>query len=222
MSRTYAIFGGSFNPIHIGHVAVVEQLLQLEVEKIFVIPTSRSPFKQNQDLLPNELRLEMVTRTFQDWNRVVVSDLEIKSNQVQYTYHTLKQLDLQHPDTRWNLVIGWDAYQDFPQWKEAKRIITSASLWVVQRSGLLPENNVSLKDFIVTPTLTHWFDRIVWNEKQQVAYYQGHELVRYLAFETPVIASSDLRSGSVGIEWLPQGVRSLYVDYINSREMIQK
>lgn len=218
----YAIFGGSFNPIHLGHIAVVEQLLQLEVEKVFVIPTSCSPFKQHQDLLPNELRLEMVTRTFQGWNMVVVSDLEMKNDQIQYTYHTLKRLYLQYPDVIWHLVVGWDAYQDFPRWKEAKKILTSTSLWVVQRPGLLLGNNKSLSDFIITPTLTNWFEEITWDHQQQTAYYQEREIVRYLAFETPAISSSDIRNGHAGVDWLPHCIRSLYNGYLNDQQLKQK
>ena len=136
MQAHYAIFGGSFNPIHRGHVAVVRQLLELEINKIIVLPTSRSPFKQQQPLLPNELRMEMVRRTFQDWERVIISDFEIKTPQVQYTYHTLKHFYIQYPKVIWHLVIGWDAYQDFPKWREAQQIIKATSLWIVQRSDL--------------------------------------------------------------------------------------
>ena len=216
MPPHYAIFGGSFNPIHQGHVAVVEQLLLLGIDKIVIIPTSRSPFKQQEPLLPNVLRMEMVRRTFQDWKRVVISDFEIKRRQITYTHHTLKYLYIQHPEVIWHLVLGWDTYQEFPRWRNAQQIITSTSLWIVQRSGLSPQEKETLPQLILTPPLTQWFEGIVWDPQQQSAYHQGREIVRYLEFDTPPISSTAIRSGQAGVEWLPALVRPLYADYLNN------
>ncbi len=216
MQPHYALFGGSFNPIHRGHVAVVRQLLELEINKIIVLPTSRSPFKQQQPLLPNELRMEMAHRTFQDWDRVIISDFEIKTHQVQYTYHTLKHFYIQYPEVIWHLVIGWDAYQDFPKWREAQQIIKTTSLWIAQRSDLFPLEKNALPELILVPPLTEWFDGIVWDPQQQAASYQGREVIRYLDFETPPISSTAIRSGQASLDWLPSDARSLYLEYLNN------
>ena len=215
MQPHYAIFGGSFNPIHRGHVAVVEHLLQLGIDTIVVIPTSRSPFKQQEPLLPNALRLEMVRRTFQDWKRVVISDFEIKRRQITYTYHTLNHLYIQYPEVIWHLVLGWDTFQEFPKWRNAQQIITRISLWIVQRSGLSPQENKG-PPLILTPRLTQWFPGIVWDPHHQSAYHQGREIVRYLEFDTPAISSTDIRSGQASVEWLPSPVRSLYTTYLTN------
>jgi nicotinate (nicotinamide) nucleotide adenylyltransferase len=217
MQPHYAIFGGSFNPIHRGHVAVVQQLLELEIDKVVVIPTSRSPFKQQQPLLPNVLRMEMVRRTFQDWEKVIISDYEIKTHQIQYTYHTLKHFYIQYPEVIWHLVIGWDAYQEFPQWKKAQQIIHSVSLWIVQRSDLSLQKKETLPQFILTPTLNQWFEGIVWDPEQQSAFYQGREVVRYLEFDTPPISSTAIRSNQANAEWVPSNARALYLDHLDNR-----
>ncbi|MBF0279809.1 MAG: nicotinate (nicotinamide) nucleotide adenylyltransferase [SAR324 cluster bacterium] len=215
MQPHYAIFGGSFNPIHRGHVAVVEHLLKLEVDKVVVIPTSRSPFKLQEQLLPNALRMEMVRHTFQEWEKVIISDIEIKTHQVQYTYHTLKHLHIQYPRVIWHLVVGWDAYQDFPKWKEAKQIINSTTLWIVQRSDLSLQQKESVPKFIMTPTLARWFEGIEWNPKKLSASCQGQEVVRYLEIETPPISSTDIRSGRAGLEWIPSKAKQLYLEFLN-------
>lgn len=211
----YAIFGGSFNPIHQGHVTVVDRLLQLGIDKIFVIPTSRSPFKKQQLLLPNMLRFEMVQRTFQHRREVLVSDFEIKNTQVTYTYYTVKHLHIQYPGVIWHLVLGWDAYQDFPHWKEAYHIVASTTLWIVQRSGLFPESQPF--EWALLPELEQWFEGIVWDSQHKIAYHQGREVVRYLDFQTPRISSTDIRSGQVGLDWIPSEARRLYSAYLHNQ-----
>ncbi len=214
MARHYAIFGGSFNPIHEGHVSVVKHLLELKLDKVLVIPTGRSPFKQDHDLLPNDLRLMMVRATFQGWDRVLVSDIEIKNNQVNYTYDTLKQLHIQHEDVVWHLVVGLDAYQSFPDWKEAQAILNNVSMWVVQRPGREQITPNSLPNLIVLPELKKWFGNVDWNPQRKAVLLRGRELVRYFSFEIPTISSTEIRSGLGETKWIPEQARSYYLSYI--------
>ena len=220
MPLHYAIFGGSFNPIHKGHVAVVEQLLQLEAEKIVIMPTSRSPFKLQQPLLPNALRLKMIQQTFQDWERVKICDFEIKSRQARYTYHTLRYLQKQHTEVIWHLVLGWDTFQEFPQWKNARDILSIASLWVVKRPSSSISNEPCLPGPMLQAPLPQWFEGINWDPQRQSALYEGRELVRYFEFDTPRISSTEIRDGHAGIEWLPSPARSIYANF--RREMEKK
>ena len=217
MPLHYAIFGGSFNPIHQGHVAVVEQLLEQELDQIVIMPTSRSPYKLQQPLLPNPLRLEMIQQTFQNRERVKICEFEIKRRHVQYTYDTLKHLQKQHPDVIWHLVLGWDTFQEFAQWKNAREILTLASLWVVNRAGSPDLSNSIPAPFVIAP-FTRWFEGINWFPSKRTAYYQGREMVRYLEFDTPSISSTKIRSGQAGLEWLPPMARHVYVDFFKKMQ----
>lgn len=212
MQRPFVFFGGSFNPIHVGHVAVVEQLLALGVDKVFVVPTNRSPFKK-QPLLPNALRLEMVRLAFQRWKDVVVLDFEIQHSGVTYTHHTLKHLQIQYPGVSWNLVLGWDAYCDFPQWKNAKQIAQAHALWVVPRLGSL-NPKVPGAESVLLPVFHQWFAGIVWDVHQKAAFHEGREVLRYLDFQTPAISSTEIRSGRCALQAIPSQAQVLYANYL--------
>ena len=214
MPLHYAIFGGSFNPIHQGHVAVVEQLSEQELDLIVIIPTSRSPFKLQKPLLPSALRLEMIQQTFQGWEGVKICNFEIKSRRVQYTYHTLKHLQKQYADVIWYLVLGWDTFREFPQWKNAREILTLASIWVVKRRNNSDSNESTPPAPLLQTPISQWFEGIVWDRQLQTAYYRGHEVVRYLEFDTPAISSTEIREGQVGLEWLPTAARDIYAKYL--------
>lgn len=213
MQKQYAIFGGSFNPIHVGHVSVVQQLLSQDLDQIIVIPTSRSPFKRSLELLPNALRWEMVQSSFRDWERVIVSDVEIQRKQIGYTYDTLKSLDKQYPDTAWHLVLGWDAYQDFQLWKNASWILKHSALWVIQRSTPEMEPPSDLETRLKEP-IAPFFTTLDWQAEKQTLWAGECAIVRYFSFNTPIISSTDLRAGKSCDPWIPERARQLYVEYL--------
>lgn len=208
MQKQYAIFGGSFNPIHQGHVSVVKQLLFQNLDNILIIPTGCSPFKQKQTLLPAHLRWEMVRCVFQNWERVVVSDIEIQSERVHYTYDTLKSLDKQYIASKWHLVLGWDAYQDFRYWKNAQEILNMASLWIVARVGYSPQGN-SLEQAIKAP-ITSLIAPLKWVTKTNTLVSTRGEVARYFTFDIPDVSSTDIREGRKSLDWIPQKARSLF------------
>lgn len=215
MTSHYALFGGSFNPLHQGHVQIVRQLQKTDVNGIIIMPTSRSPFKPTQRLLPNDIRLKMITHTFEGWERVVISDLEIRHQNIRYTYHTLQQLSQQFAEGVWHIVIGIDAYRAFPLWKNAKELLQKASLWVVHRFSKSDSEN---QENTITQVLdqTGWFNSLTWNDTQQVLYHKNQELVRLFDFQTPDISATQIREGHLGIEWIPPSARSIYIDYLST------
>ena len=217
MQPPYVFFGGSFNPIHWGHIAVVEQLLTLGVSKVFVVPTHRSPFKKKQPMLPKALRLEMVRGCFATWENVVVSDFELQRSEITYTHHTLKHLHIQYPRVSWSLVLGWDAYCDFPQWKNAQQIVQANALWVVQR-GFFPKN-MPLTESVLLPAFHEWFEGIVWDSRKNMACHQGREVLRYLDFQTPALSSTAIRSGHLDLAAIPPVARTLYVSHLQNQSL---
>ena len=216
----YALFGGSFNPIHQGHVTIVQHLLTL-ADKVIVMPTSRSPFKEKNKTLPNELRWEMTQRTFANKENVIVSDFEIQHQGISYTYDTLKQLSIQYPNVLWHFVMGMDTFLSFPQWRQAQKISTIASLWVIRRVGV-PFSLTTLKEESVYLEFQQWFGSLLWEESLQTLYHGENEVIRILDFLPPDISSSAIREGRLGSECLPIEAQALYVEHLRRIEPILK
>ena len=134
MSRTFAFFGGSFDPPHVGHVLAASWVLSTSaIDEILVVPAFAHPF--GKPLAPFHHRLEMVRRAFDDLARVEISSVEERMGGSSYTIHTLERLREERPDAAWRLVIGSDLVAQVPSWHEGERVPELAPLLVVGRGG---------------------------------------------------------------------------------------
>jgi nicotinate-nucleotide adenylyltransferase len=133
-----AILGGSFDPVHLGHVAMARHLLDNELaDSLMIIPAWRSPHKSGNSATPAD-RLAMARLALGDWDRVQVDDREIIRRQVSYTVDTLEELSRIHPDDKLRLVIGADNLAGFLQWRSPDRIQEIADIVVYPRNGHTP------------------------------------------------------------------------------------
>lgn len=134
-----AIFGGSFNPPHVGHVLAVAYVLScVDVDRVFVVPTFRHPFAKS--LVSFDDRLEMCRLAFADLARVEVSAIEGELGGESRTVRTLEHLKKLHPHWQMHLVIGGDVVREFDKWIEPDRVRALAPPVVLGRVGYtLPE-----------------------------------------------------------------------------------
>lgn len=128
------IFGGSFNPVHLGHYAIVSQLLAIgKVDKVIVIPSYQNPLKKETPVTPVKIRLQMLEETFQGDKNVEILDYEVKREELSYTWKTLSYLKQKYPHDQLYLVMGEDAYEQFESWRSPDEIIKLAHLMVFYR-----------------------------------------------------------------------------------------
>ncbi len=128
-----AIFGGSFDPPHRGHVAVVEAAVrQLPVQKVYVVPAFANPFK-DKTRAPGALRLKWLNTIFADEPKVEVSDFEIHEGRPVPTIETVKHFREEDPAVY--LVIGADNLDSLSQWKNFKALDTLVTWVVATRRG---------------------------------------------------------------------------------------
>ncbi len=129
------IYGGTFNPPHIGHISGAKQALErLQLDRLLLIPDRIAPHKQIPAGSPTpEQRLEMLKIAAQDIPRTQVSDLELRREGPSYTYLTILQLRQENPDAKLTLIMGTDMFLSFQQWRETKIITDNASLAVLMR-----------------------------------------------------------------------------------------
>lgn len=130
-----AIFGGSFNPPHLGHIqAAAEATRQLSAERLAVIPTAKSPHKPEAPLSPEpEVRLALARLAFADLPGAEVSDMELKRGGTSFTADTLEKLHSTNPGDEFFLLIGSDMLESFETWSRFEDILRLATLAVFDR-----------------------------------------------------------------------------------------
>lgn len=134
--RKVGIMGGTFDPIHLGHLILGEKAYeQLGLDKVWFMPSGNPPHKQNRDgQATDEQRVEMVKRAVSGNSHFGLSLTEMHEEGYTYTYHTLEQLQEEHPDTDYYFIIGADSLFDFEKWKEPERICRVCTLVVATRN----------------------------------------------------------------------------------------
>lgn len=130
------LFGGSFNPIHNGHIALAEAVRRLAgLDEVWFVVSPQNPLKQRGDLLDDNLRLEMVRKALEGHDHLVASDCELHLPRPSYTWDTLRHLATTHPDRRFSLIIGGDNWALFDRWYRHEDIIGNHRIIVYPRSG---------------------------------------------------------------------------------------
>jgi nicotinate-nucleotide adenylyltransferase len=130
------IFGGSFNPPHVGHVLAAAYALSVApIDRLLVVPVHRHPFAK--ELAPFDLRLRMCELAFGELGRAQVSDVESTIEGDSLTLRTLERLREQHPSWRMRLLLGSDVVPDLPKWHRFDRVAELAEPFFLQRSGAL-------------------------------------------------------------------------------------
>ena len=156
MKKKTGIFGGSFNPIHVGHIALARQLLKCAgLQEVWFVVSPQNPWKSEQELLDDESRLNMVRIALRDEENLLASDYEFHLQRPSYTLNTLRHLSEDYPEREFVLLIGGDNWAQFDKWYGYQEILSKYSIVVYPRRGEhveekeLPEN-VSVVD---TPLL---------------------------------------------------------------------
>ncbi|HIX65846.1 MAG TPA: nicotinate (nicotinamide) nucleotide adenylyltransferase [Candidatus Anaerotruncus excrementipullorum] len=123
------VYGGTFNPVHLGHVKLAEAYRQaLGLDRLLVIPDCQPPHKQAEDLAPGPQRLEMCRLAFAGDPAAQVSDLELRRGSRSYTVDTLEQLHARFPEDTFYLIMGGDMFLTVTQWQNPQRIFQLAVL----------------------------------------------------------------------------------------------
>lgn len=137
MSKDVAIFGGTFDPIHVGHLIVAEEVrVKLGVEEIVFVPVGQPWLKADRRISSGKHRLAMIRLAIADNPHFKVSTLEIDRPGLTYTVDTVDMLRRQMgSEAKLFFLMGGDSLRELPQWKEPKRLIQLCRLVVFTRPG---------------------------------------------------------------------------------------
>ncbi|MGC8746065.1 MAG: nicotinate-nucleotide adenylyltransferase [Candidatus Saccharicenans sp.] len=183
------LFGGTFNPVHYGHLKVAEEVLaRFPLDHIWFIPSYIPPHKDSKEVVAAEHRLKMVEIACQNQPKILVSDIEVKNPGRSYSIITLKKLKELYPDDLFFFILGSDAFLEIETWKDYTELLKECSLIVVSRPGFKFElleqiiNRIKSHNQILVfgPT---WPEELEFKEKS----------IYLLEILTPDISSSEIR-----------------------------
>lgn len=148
VQKPIGILGGTFNPIHHGHLRLALELYErLDLAEVRLIPSAHPPHREPPSISA-EMRLQMVKLAIADVPGLCVDDRELLRVGPSYTVDTLESLRAEFPDTPLFLILGMDAFMTLPHWHQWQRFIHLAHLLVVRRPGkVLPMVHI-MRDFL--------------------------------------------------------------------------
>mgnify|MGYP005936723079 FL=1 len=170
------IFSGSFNPIHIGHLALANYLCEYEgLDEIWFMVSPQNPLKTQSELWSDGLRLKLVELSINGYPHFQASDFEFHLPRPSYSVHTLEKLRAAYPERDFYFIIGSDNWARFDRWYQSERILVENHILVYPRPGYpvssdsLPENVkvVSSPTFEISST----FIRRAMEEGKDVRYF---------------------------------------------------
>lgn len=186
--KRIGIFSGSFNPIHIGHLALGNYLCEFEgLDELWFMVSPQNPLKQQSLLWSDELRLKLVQLSIEGYDKFHASDFEFHLPRPSYTVHTLDRLKVAYPQYEFILIIGSDNWALFHQWREPQRIISENTLLIYPR----PEFTVNENELPATVRLVHsptfevssTFIRQAMAEGKDMRYFLHPEVSKLLALQ---------------------------------------
>jgi len=179
-----AIFGGSFDPVHKGHIRNAEYILwERKPEKLILVPAYISPFKQGIQAADAHHRLQMLSIAFTGLGNVEISDFEINREGISFTVDTLRHFSKIYSEIE--LIIGYDNLLSFDRWHEPDEIIKMCKLIVLRRKidGNMPDNKyfeqaVFLNSPLINISSSEIRNRLV--KKLPVEEFIPHGVIEYI------------------------------------------
>ncbi len=147
--KNIGIMGGSFDPPHIGHLAIAKWVYkELDLEEIWFVPTGKVYYKNSLKGASAEDRVNMVKLAIADEPAFLVKTIEAEKDEFSYTYMTLERLKEENPDTCFTFIVGADSLAYMDSWREPKRIFELCRVATVNREGYSIEELEEKKKFL--------------------------------------------------------------------------
>ncbi len=181
------IFGGSFNPPHLGHInAATTVLKKLGLDEVIIIPAFQNPLKSPVEGASPEDRLEMTKLAFESYGTsFTVDDREILKKGKSYTIETINELKSENPEHSYHLIVGMDTFESIGLWKDYEKILENVNLVVVTRPGSQIPNGIDeLPEKIKSLVAIYDFNTVDLNTGKSIQFINLNDIE---------VSGSDLR-----------------------------
>lgn len=119
------LYGGTFDPIHVGHLIVIENAINdMDLDKVIILPSSNPPHKKHKDKTNTDVRVEMVSEAIKDNPKIILSTYESDTDQVIYTHHTLEYFTEALKDHELFYIMGEDSFMTIDSWRNYEKILS--------------------------------------------------------------------------------------------------
>lgn len=184
--RKIGIFGGSFNPIHLGHALIASYIVEnSDIDTLWLMVSPQNPLKENSSLASDYHRLRMTELVSRRIENVITSAFEFDLPKPSYTIDTLNALQAKFPDDEFYLVIGADNWCVFDRWKAGEEIITKHRVLIYPRRGydiVIPEKYSDRVSVVEAPLIevssTQVRERL--SQLKSVSFYVPEAVERYI------------------------------------------
>ena len=135
------LYFGSFNPIHNGHLIIANFIVQnTDLEQVWFVISPQNPLKKSSTLLNEYHRLYLVQVSIEDEPSLKATDIEFRLPKPSYTIDTLTYLGEKFPSHHFSVIMGSDSFQNLPEWKNYRQLLSNYPIYVYERPGFKPEN----------------------------------------------------------------------------------
>lgn len=198
--NSIAILGGTFNPVHKVHIMLATEVLEQfpNIEQLFIMPNNMPAYKETEDIISSEDRINMLKLASKNIDKILVSDLEILRGGTTYTIDTLREIKNINPNLNIYFIIGADSLYSIEKWREFEEIFKLCTLIVAKRECALEE-------------IIDFSNKL----KEKYSYLD----IKFLETKAVDISSSELRSefkkGNINYEYIDISV----VEYIKTNNL---
>lgn len=135
-NKRVALFGGSFNPLHNGHIALAKAVLAHHyADEVWLLVSPQNPLKQIADLAPEQVRFDIVQKAISEETNIKASNIEFSLPRPSFTWNTLQALKEKYPNILFSLLIGADNWSVFSKWKNHELIVQNHQLLIYPRDN---------------------------------------------------------------------------------------
>ena len=202
MAKTIGIFGGAFDPVHVGHTSLISDIQKIiDFEKIFIIPSGK-PVLKNIHFVDGDKRIEMLDIAFKKNKGVHIDNREVLKKEVSYTFETLREFHKEYKTNQhFSFILGQDAFANFKSWKNWEELLNLCSLIVIKRPNyFFPSEYINDFNKNITSSLSD--------------FLTGHGNIFFAENLMLDISSSDIRENIYKSEFKEINLDNEVLDYI--------